>query len=67
MTAQYVTAYTGVTVATPKVTAGSLGLGVGFADRGSQGTGNFKKPKTRPTIVATAFKQVVVTSKPSSR
>jgi hypothetical protein len=63
MTAKQVLANTGVTVATSKAPAGSLGLGVGFADRGAQGTGNFKQPKTRPN----GFKQVVVTTKVSSR
>jgi hypothetical protein len=64
MTAKYITAYTGVTVAAaPPVTQGSLGLGVGIADRGARSTGNFKKPKTRPN----GFKQTVVTEIYSSR
>lgn len=64
MTDKYITTYTGVTIATqPPVTPGSLGLGVGHADRGAQGTGNFKKPKTRPN----GFTQTVVPEKYSSR
>lgn len=63
MTQLFIVPKSGVTTATPKVTAGSQGLGVGIPDRGAQGTGNFKTPKTRPTGLA----QIVVATKKSSR